>query len=185
MNGDGVSGEGVDGENIELLWRLVFERKPRVAQDDVHFGGSFAQVSEGSLGDRHDLWIDLVKAEDVAGLAVGGERAGAQPDYAGALRPSAAETKSKTHARVRPVVRGRLKAPGRIRVLRAVLDAAVQKTDILFSCTLRVVFHTQGAVEVAGHQDGILLKGAHVQNDDRSEERRVGKECRSRWSPYH
>ena len=21
--------------------------------------------------------------------------------------------------------------------------------------------------------------------DDRSEERRVGKECRSRWSPYH
>src|SRR2546426_11999924 len=27
---------------------------------------------------------------------------------------------------------------------------------------------------------------AHVQLvDDRSEERRVGKECRSRWSPYH
>ena len=24
-----------------------------------------------------------------------------------------------------------------------------------------------------------------VHNDDRSEERRVGKECRSRWSPYH
>ena len=22
-------------------------------------------------------------------------------------------------------------------------------------------------------------------HDDRSEERRVGKECRSRWSPYH
>ena len=24
-----------------------------------------------------------------------------------------------------------------------------------------------------------------VMFDDRSEERRVGKECRSRWSPYH
>ena len=24
-----------------------------------------------------------------------------------------------------------------------------------------------------------------VENDIRSEERRVGKECRSRWSPYH
>ena len=24
-----------------------------------------------------------------------------------------------------------------------------------------------------------------IQNEDRSEERRVGKECRSRWSPYH
>ena len=28
--------------------------------------------------------------------------------------------------------------------------------------------------------------GAHMQNRiGRSEERRVGKECRSRWSPYH
>ena len=25
----------------------------------------------------------------------------------------------------------------------------------------------------------------HIPWDDRSEERRVGKECRSRWSPYH
>ena len=24
-----------------------------------------------------------------------------------------------------------------------------------------------------------------ISKDDRSEERRVGKECRSRWSPYH
>ena len=24
-----------------------------------------------------------------------------------------------------------------------------------------------------------------IRTDDRSEERRVGKECRSRWSPYH
>ena len=24
-----------------------------------------------------------------------------------------------------------------------------------------------------------------ISYDDRSEERRVGKECRSRWSPYH
>ena len=28
---------------------------------------------------------------------------------------------------------------------------------------------------------GNVLEG----DDDRSEERRVGKECRSRWSPYH
>ena len=25
----------------------------------------------------------------------------------------------------------------------------------------------------------------HLQEEIRSEERRVGKECRSRWSPYH
>src|SRR5258708_39744771 len=27
--------------------------------------------------------------------------------------------------------------------------------------------------------------GVLTQRDERSEERRVGKECRSRWSPYH
>ena len=31
---------------------------------------------------------------------------------------------------------------------------------------------------------GALIRNDH-QKDDRSEERRVGKECRSRWSPYH
>src|SRR5256885_4365363 len=34
---------------------------------------------------------------------------------------------------------------------------------------------------VPGNGRGNLV----VQNVDRSEERRVGKECRSRWSPYH
>ena len=29
------------------------------------------------------------------------------------------------------------------------------------------------------------LHMGHALDDDRSEERRVGKECRSRWSPYH
>src|SRR2546430_13219906 len=35
---------------------------------------------------------------------------------------------------------------------------------------------------------GGLARGAHSEGDKppgRSEERRVGKECRSRWSPYH
>ena len=31
------------------------------------------------------------------------------------------------------------------------------------------------------NKNGITLEG----NAERSEERRVGKECRSRWSPYH
>ena len=32
---------------------------------------------------------------------------------------------------------------------------------------------------------GSLVIGGFINIDDRSEERRVGKECRSRWSPYH
>ena len=30
-----------------------------------------------------------------------------------------------------------------------------------------------------------LTKVFRIKKSDRSEERRVGKECRSRWSPYH
>ena len=30
-----------------------------------------------------------------------------------------------------------------------------------------------------------LMKQAQKMQRQRSEERRVGKECRSRWSPYH
>ena len=30
-----------------------------------------------------------------------------------------------------------------------------------------------------------LVKNGRKDEENRSEERRVGKECRSRWSPYH
>ena len=39
------------------------------------------------------------------------------------------------------------------------------------------------ALIVTAEKDENIVKLAA--NDDRSEERRVGKECRSRWSPYH
>ena len=32
---------------------------------------------------------------------------------------------------------------------------------------------------------GSCVRNAYAENSSRSEERRVGKECRSRWSPYH
>ena len=39
-------------------------------------------------------------------------------------------------------------------------------------------------IEITGKTDG--KSGIDIRvKDGRSEERRVGKECRSRWSPYH
>ena len=44
------------------------------------------------------------------------------------------------------------------------------------------ITHIQGLTElVAGPSAEFKLAG----HSERSEERRVGKECRSRWSPYH
>src|SRR5437016_12429814 len=48
--------------------------------------------------------------------------------------------------------------------------------------------HQTGTIRFAivpGTQDRIMAAGQIVWTDERSEERRVGKECRSRWSPYH
>jgi len=40
-------------------------------------------------------------------------------------------------------------------------------------------------IPLEGLDPVMLSQGKEVQGDVRSEERRVGKECRSRWSPYH
>src|SRR5476651_320809 len=43
----------------------------------------------------------------------------------------------------------------------------------------------KGKVWTGKAVDVHFWNGLRVGNDWRSEERRVGKECRSRWSPYH
>ena len=53
---------------------------------------------------------------------------------------------------------------------------------------LRLILELDGeVVEKADPHIGLLHRGTEklIENKTRSEERRVGKECRSRWSPYH
>ena len=45
-------------------------------------------------------------------------------------------------------------------------------------------FARHGLFDLTLHCDGDLNVDCH-HTIERSEERRVGKECRSRWSPYH
>src|SRR2546422_5172408 len=40
-------------------------------------------------------------------------------------------------------------------------------------------------IDLAGAEEVLQVELTHSTGADRSEERRVGKECRSRWSPYH
>ena len=51
----------------------------------------------------------------------------------------------------------------------------------------RVIVHHKknGGVSSARNLGLDIAKGERICFIDRSEERRVGKECRSRWSPYH
>ena len=58
--------------------------------------------------------------------------------------------------------------------------------DILLLAVLYISFHNGStAGEVSGFCSGLLLDFLSASPLTRSEERRVGKECRSRWSPYH
>src|ERR1039458_8619553 len=44
---------------------------------------------------------------------------------------------------------------------------------------------TSGTIRVGPYELQHLKNADRFRRQERSEERRVGKECRSRWSPYH
>ena len=65
------------------------------------------------------------------------------------------------------------------------LNGAPQAGD-----TFNVMEDDRSAREIANKREQLqrmqgIMTQKHVTLDERSEERRVGKECRSRWSPYH
>src|SRR2546429_4470693 len=50
---------------------------------------------------------------------------------------------------------------------------------------LREMHQPRGGFASAKDADSRIAPGKPEASEGRSEERRVGKECRSRWSPYH
>ena len=54
--------------------------------------------------------------------------------------------------------------------------------DLAPTGTLRATFIASNPVQAVTDRETGEVRGPAA---DRSEERRVGKECRSRWSPYH
>ena len=62
----------------------------------------------------------------------------------------------------------------------AAIDCGTNSIKILIGELPRVLVRESRMVRLGQGVDTTGLLG-----DQRSEERRVGKECRSRWSPYH
>ena len=50
-----------------------------------------------------------------------------------------------------------------------------------------IIDYTSEQIKLQGKHNKLIVRGTCLRIDrfTRSEERRVGKECRSRWSPYH
>ena len=55
----------------------------------------------------------------------------------------------------------------------------------LILLVLLFVWLASGLYRVLPDEQGVVLRFGKFVKTTRSEERRVGKECRSRWSPYH
>ena len=67
--------------------------------------------------------------------------------------------------------------------LPLVLDVAdIQRIMGISRASAYELVHTPG---FPAFRRGRLIKVSKIAFFERSEERRVGKECRSRWSPYH
>src|SRR3712207_9135353 len=70
---------------------------------------------------------------------------------------------------------------------------SIRQISIKFDVNLNTVLKVFQTLEEEGYLYSIkgkgcfIKKGYHLDVNERmrSEERRVGKECRSRWSPYH
>src|SRR5574344_2595631 len=61
------------------------------------------------------------------------------------------------------------------------IDNNLPYYDVIRSDYTRVL----GFTEEQWNKISLLAYYGYAYNENRSEERRVGKECRSRWSPYH
>ena len=60
-------------------------------------------------------------------------------------------------------------------------EILIKSHSLLLAALAQVLIMTMMVIINEDAEDN----GSNWQFDERSEERRVGKECRSRWSPYH
>src|SRR5262249_17511390 len=85
---NGISGKGVDGQYVEIFWRLGGQRQTRIDHDNFGAGRSVTQKCEEGSGELARQGIDLVEAEGVTGFAVSGQRSGAEAHYTDSCRHS-------------------------------------------------------------------------------------------------
>src|SRR3712207_7616996 len=66
---------------------------------------------------------------------------------------------------------------------RFAAETSKEVFDVLRELT--AIRHDAMYMRLVRQPDGVAIGRAAMPSLPRSEERRVGKECRSRWSPYH
>ena len=96
------------------------------------------------------------------------------------MTAATAASQDRETATARPVRKVLIANRGEIalRIVRACKDLGIASVAAYSAADA-------GALFVTLADDAFRLEGRTATETYRSEERRVGKECRSRWSPYH
>src|SRR5260370_598302 len=118
-------------------------------------------------------WVGLAVRDIEKGKAAAAGIAGAAPDANVMVQPLDLTSLDSIRA-----------AAGELRATHPRIDLLVNNAGVMFTPrqTTGDGFELQFGTNHLGH---FALTGLLLEQMLRSEERRVGKECRSRWSPYH
>src|SRR2546430_15558822 len=95
-------------------------------------------------------------------------------------RPIEVKVSAKDQKELRQLLRAGIQ---KVRVILRALALEQLSRGLTAPAVARIVHLTPQAVRRIGHR--YQRGGLDSALFERSEERRVGKECRSRWSPYH
>ena len=188
MHRDRIAGEGIDGENVELLRRLAFEREARIAQGRLNGRVATFEVGEIAVGNRDHRRIDVIEAIDVSLAAIGRDGAGPQADDADLERANARMQRFEHAADARRlrVIRRRAACQVRCKILGAVKYRAVDQRAVQAG-PLAKFLHAQYAIEIALCQQRVAVELLDLPylRAEREHQRAEGKCHERRMRPPH
>eukprot|EP01104_Vermistella_antarctica_P018209 TRINITY_DN666_c1_g1_i2.p1 TRINITY_DN666_c1_g1~~TRINITY_DN666_c1_g1_i2.p1 ORF type:complete len:947 (+),score=144.79 TRINITY_DN666_c1_g1_i2:223-3063(+) len=166
------STSSVEGGGSEAL-------APRVARWTEEFAGALiCRLRDAMIGGEEDAFrvVELFLTQRFLGVA-------------GDSGPFAAGVFSSIVSSLYRRFESRQPQASRVEAPASTTSAATTSTPLpetsLPATTTTTTTTTTSAGESRGDDDGYTTADDGDGDNDRSEERRVGKECRSRWSPYH
>ena len=169
-------------------------------KQDSYFGrgqgeSSILPLDNDPIALRHQIWLATDEAYKAAGQALA-EKQAAMKQFSADPNPVDDFARAPQMIDVEPTAALKIDEAGWKKTLEDVTRLYKQYPDVQsvtasarFSANNEYLVNSEGTVTRNGKTTYSVQLSSSAQADDgmrlRSEERRVGKECRSRWSPYH
>ena len=178
LEGSVLKGTVVGIENEFVLVDVGLKSEGRVALKEFAVPGQKPEIKTGDI-----VEVYLERMEDKHGEALlSREKARREESW------TLLEKQFKDNQRVTGVIFGRVKGGFTVDLSGAVAFLPGSQVDIRPVRDVGPLMGTPQPFQILKMdraRGNIVVSRSAVLEESRSEERRVGKECRSRWSPYH